>query len=120
MIEESHFHPLVDEALEQMHDSLMDLGEDQLPDYDIELASGVLTFDLGESKGIYVINKQTPNRQIWLSSPISGPKRYDYDSERKAWINTRDGHDLASLLDVEIAKLAGTSPEIAKRLAGNE
>ena len=27
--------------------------------------------------GTYVINKQTPNKQIWLSSPISGPKRYD-------------------------------------------
>ena len=28
-----------------------------------------------------MINKQTPNRQIWLSSPVSGPKRYDWDPE---------------------------------------
>lgn len=33
------------------------------------LQDGVLTVQLG-SKGTYVINKQTPNRQIWLSSPI--------------------------------------------------
>ena len=40
-------------------------------------ADGVLTVNLGGEQGIYVINKQTPNRQIWLSSPLSGPKRLD-------------------------------------------
>ena len=30
---------------------------------------GVLTVKLGQ-KGTYVINKQTPNRQIWMSSPV--------------------------------------------------
>lgn len=29
----------------------------------------VLTLKLGEL-GTYVLNKQTPNRQIWLSSPV--------------------------------------------------
>lgn len=38
---------------------------------------GVLTVRLGEL-GTYVINKQTPNRQIWMSSPVSGPMRYDW------------------------------------------
>lgn len=31
--------------------------------------SGVLTIKLGGDLGTYVINKQTPNKQIWLSSP---------------------------------------------------
>ena len=30
--------------------------------------SGVLTVKVGDH-GTYVINKQTPNKQIWLSSP---------------------------------------------------
>ena len=30
---------------------------------------GVLTLKLG-SQGTYVINKQTPNAQVWLSSPL--------------------------------------------------
>jgi frataxin len=34
--------------------------------------------DFGEQIGTYVINKQPPNKQIWLSSPKSGPKRYDF------------------------------------------
>ncbi len=41
------------------------------------LQQGVLTLRLGDL-GTYVINKQTPNRQIWMSSPLSGPVRYDW------------------------------------------
>ena len=29
--------------------------------------------------GTYVLNKQGPNRQIWVSSPVSGPLRFDFD-----------------------------------------
>ena len=38
------------------------------------LSQGVLTLNLG-SHGTYVINKQAPNKQIWMSSPLSGPVR---------------------------------------------
>src|SRR5690349_5897353 len=34
-----------------------------------DIQSGVLTLNMRES-GTYVINKQPPNKQIWLSSPI--------------------------------------------------
>jgi len=37
------------------------------------LQSGVLTVKLGDH-GTYVINKQTPNKQIWLSSPTRWDK----------------------------------------------
>lgn len=33
------------------------------------MQQGVMTIKLG-SLGTYVINKQTPNRQIWMSSPV--------------------------------------------------
>lgn len=46
-------------------------------DFDVSYSMGVITAKVGRDKGTYVINKQTPNRQIWLSSPISGPKRQD-------------------------------------------
>ncbi len=42
-----------------------------------EKKAGVLTLCFPPS-GTYVLNKQPPNRQIWLSSPVSGPKRFDY------------------------------------------
>jgi len=64
--------------------------------------------------GTYVINKQPPNKQIWLSSPLSGPKRYDWlvagesmnQKEGAAiageWIYLRDGTSLTDLLKREL------------------
>lgn len=74
--------------------------------------SGVLNF-VFPPIGTYVINKQPPNKQIWLSSPISGPKRYDYvvlsegqDSKEGTgegdWIYLRDMSSLSSLLLSEV------------------
>ena len=56
--------------------------------------------------GTYVINKQPPNKEIWLSSPISGPKRYGYfipnDGGEKdgagSWLYFRDLTSLQELL----------------------
>ena len=76
------------------------------------IQDGVLSIDMG-SKGTYVLNKQPPNKQIWLSSPFSGPKRYDWvllgeSMHQKEgggtgrWVYLRDGSNLESLLKKEI------------------
>jgi frataxin len=44
------------------------LTPDALIHVPIDKQSGVLTLKLG-ANGTYVINKQPPNKQIWLSSP---------------------------------------------------
>ena len=49
-----------------------------------------------------MINKQPPNRQIWLSSPVSGPKRYDWDGKQQTWVYARDGSTLVGVLEGEI------------------
>jgi frataxin len=75
--------------------------------------SGVLTLTLGPHIGTYVINKQPPNKQIWLSSPKTGPKRYDYvvfgegqhekqDTATGDWVYLRDGSTLNDLLMDEL------------------
>lgn len=67
------------------------------------------------------MNKQPPNKQIWLSSPVSGPKRYDWvvtgagqhekedsvadagdDGRGGKWIYLRDGSSLSDLLKKEV------------------
>ncbi|KAI5302395.1 Mitochondrial chaperone Frataxin, partial [Ascosphaera atra] len=74
--------------------------------------SGVLTIE-APGIGTYVLNKQPPNKQIWLSSPITGPKRYDWvvptdkQNEKEAykwgnWIYLRDGSSLTGLLKEEL------------------
>lgn len=75
--------------------------------------AGVLTVSFS-SIGTYVINKQPPNKQIWLSSPKSGPKRYDWavvgeGQDQKGgtaagdWIYLRDGSTLNDLFLEELA-----------------
>ncbi|RKO98371.1 hypothetical protein CXG81DRAFT_3777, partial [Caulochytrium protostelioides] len=76
---------------------------------DVTYASGVLTLQLGEL-GTYVLNKQPPNKQIWLSSPLSGPRRYNHDSESGHWLDNRPPHEpLADLLNQELSQLLGES-----------
>lgn len=65
--------------------------------------AGVLTLLLPPT-GTYVLNKQPPNKQIWLSSPISGPKRYDWVAGEGGgeWVYLRDGSTLGELLGREV------------------
>ncbi|GER48203.1 frataxin homolog [Striga asiatica] len=74
--------------------------------YDVDYGNEVLTLKLGDL-GTYVINKQTPNRQIWMSSPVSGPSRFDWDQDSRSWIYRRTKQDLLKLLETELQKLCG-------------
>ncbi|EKM60888.1 uncharacterized protein PHACADRAFT_82303 [Phanerochaete carnosa HHB-10118-sp] len=99
------YHELSDATMEVMLDSLENvLDEEANPDYEVDYSSGVLTLRLGEN-GTYVINKQPPNKQIWLSSPTSGPKRYDYVPEKDQWIYLREGRSLGQLLSEELGSI---------------
>ena len=88
---------LADEALDTILEKADELS-DARDDVEAELSSGVLT--LKTPQGTWVINKQVPNRQLWLSSPLSGPCRYEY--VEGTWTHTRDGSSLAELLEREL------------------
>lgn len=62
-----------------------------------------------------MINRQSPNLQIWLSSPKSGPKRYDFVNG--TWIYKHDKTSLHSLLDAEIKAIAEQEVEFTKKCA---
>ncbi len=134
-INESDFHTVADEYLDKLLSRLEQL-QDEREDVDVEYSvrhptplsfptaptrtpslicpqAGVLTLALGPDHGTYVINKQPPNKQIWLSSPKTGPKRYDYvvfgegqhekqDTATGDWVYLRDGSTLNDLLAEEI------------------
>ena len=89
--------------------------------------AGVLTL-LFPPHGTYVLNKQPPNKQIWLSSPVSGPKRYDWvvrgggkgdgeeeeeeeEKEKGEWVYLRDGSTLGGLLEEEVGVVPGEGEE---------
>ncbi|KAG2422685.1 hypothetical protein HXX76_015849 [Chlamydomonas incerta] len=102
---ENDYHHVADATMEVMAEKLEAYVEESDVDGgDVEYSQGVLTVKLGP-KGTFVVNKQTPNRQIWLSSPVSGPFRFDYEGGR--WRYSRDHRDLLLLLQEEIGGLVG-------------
>ncbi|KAL8689229.1 MAG: hypothetical protein Q9218_005053 [Villophora microphyllina] len=72
------YHRFADHYIDNLVAILEEMQEER-EEVDCEYSSGVLTLAFPPN-GTYVLNKQPPNKQIWLSSPISGPKRYDYVS----------------------------------------
>ncbi|KAI0214327.1 Frataxin, mitochondrial [Lamellibrachia satsuma] len=106
-LSERDFEYICEETLDSLNDAFEDLAESDLTpeDYDVLFASGVLTVRIGGRHGTYVINKQTPNKQIWLSSPISGPKRYDFKDG--TWIYKHDGVSLHNVLTAEMSSMLG-------------
>ncbi|KAK9824181.1 hypothetical protein WJX72_008378 [[Myrmecia] bisecta] len=101
------FHRFADLTLGGLLDKLETYLDDMedMEGSDVEYGQGVLSVHLGE-KGTFVINKQAPNKQIWLSSPVSGPARYDCAAGGR-WLSSRDGHDLLERLAQEIEQLCG-------------
>ncbi|EFX06192.1 mitochondrial chaperone [Grosmannia clavigera kw1407] len=112
-LSDQQYHELADDYLDDLLVRLEEM-QDVREDVDVEFSAGVLTLSFaadstGAGARTYVINKQPPNKQIWLSSPVSGPKRYDWvltaeDAATTAgnWIYLKDGSSLNSLVKEEI------------------
>jgi frataxin len=71
----------------------------------ISLSDGVLNIALTGNKK-YVINMQRPNLQVWLSSPISGPQRYEFNLDSNKWLNIRNNINIYELLEKEFNSIS--------------
>lgn len=96
---EIHSEKTLQDLMAQIDDALGDL-------MDVDLEGGILMIELAGG-GQYVINKQAPNREIWMSSPLSGARHFYFDEQKNAWIDTRDGAELYVLLSAEMSQAAG-------------
>ncbi|XP_015704567.1 frataxin, mitochondrial isoform X1 [Coturnix japonica] len=138
-LDETTYEKLAEETLDSLADFFEDLTDKPFTpeDYDVSLGSGVLTVKLGGDMGTYVINKQTPNRQIWLSSPTRsqksqicylsgarsqlrypsarmwnfGPKRYDWTGRN--WVYSHDRVSLHELLSKEFSAALKTKLDLS-------
>ena len=107
LLDVSSFINLVNNTLNKIYDNIDNKQYNFIED--IELEDGVLKIDLKNQK-TYVINIQKNNKQIWLSSPFSGPKRFEYINNN--WIDIHNNKiKLYELLNHEFNsnyKLIGT------------
>ncbi|ORC85692.1 frataxin-like, mitochondrial precursor [Trypanosoma theileri] len=108
------YNTAADGFLENIDNILEDIAADAIDD--VNLSGGVLTIET-TSRGTFVLNKQAPNVQLWLSSPISGPHHYDMilpenssssnNSEDVQWLADSDGHSLKERLEKELTEVLG-------------
>jgi frataxin len=103
-MEESFYHELADKELAK----LLEFAEllEESSNLEAELDSGVLTLTM-PNKRQFVINKHTPSRQIWVSSPVSGAGYFEYEEGK--WLpkrrNTDINKDLFLFIKDELHKL---------------
>ncbi|KAJ1413717.1 hypothetical protein B484DRAFT_455003 [Ochromonadaceae sp. CCMP2298] len=84
--DEEVYQRVSDASMEEL-EGLLAVLEEQDEDAEVDASMGVLTLRLGPVPGVagrerafhWVVNKQTPNRQLWWSSALSGPRRYEWD-----------------------------------------
>lgn len=107
VLKEDEFHRLSNATVHHLQEKLEEYGDTvEIDGFDVDYGNEVLTLKLGDL-GTYVLNKQTPNRQIWLSSPLSGPSRFDWDGNAQSWVYRRTKANLVKLLESELEQLCG-------------
>ncbi|MDW6002573.1 iron donor protein CyaY [Vibrio mangrovi] len=98
---DTEFHQLVDQMLEQIEQMIDDSGAD----IDYETTGNVMTLDF-EDRSQIVINRQEPMHEIWLASK-SGGFHFQYNEQQ--WICSKTGLELLTLVKQECDKHAGES-----------
>jgi CyaY protein len=95
---ESDFHRAVEAVLARIEASLED--EDAL---DVDIEAGVLTVSCEDGSRI-IVNRQTPNREIWVAARSGG---FHFVLRDGAWRDTRSGEELFAALARLIAAQCG-------------
>ena len=103
---ENVFHLRADRTLDAIHDTVEVWADDMdLRDLDITYEMNVLTLSFG-TKGTFVLNKQAPAQELWMSSPVSGPAHYTYCSQNQAWKDTRNDEELLPRFEQELQQIS--------------
>lgn len=98
-MEEKDFLQLSEHKLIEIDDFIE--GNDDKSVFDVEYSDGILTIEVFHHNKTYVINKNSGNQKIWLSSPVSGADYFAYDFDKKSWLNDQ-GVELSKKLFSEL------------------
>lgn len=101
-MDETEYHKLAIIPLEE----LLEFAEALEASHEIEaeLEEGILSITMPDGKQ-YVINKHTPSRQVWVSSPYSGAGYFEFNG--REWAAKRaaaaEGRNLQNFIKGEIS-----------------
>ncbi len=95
---ETEFHRAVEAVLARIESAVE--SSDRL---DVDLEGGVLTIECPDASRI-IVNRQTPNREIWVAARSGG---FHFAHRDGAWRDTRSGDELFVSLARLVAAQAG-------------
>jgi len=96
---ESEFHQRVDAILSSLEAAFDEVEAD----IDCELSQGILTITFENGSKI-IVNRQTPNREIWVAAKSGG---FHFRFIDNLWRNTRESETLEALLTNVITQQSG-------------
>lgn len=100
-MDETEFHVEADKYMQKLLEFFEALEETH--DVEPELDSGVLNVIMPDDRE-YVINKHTPSRQIWVSSPHTGAGYFEF--RENSWLPKRapqaEGKNLFDFIEKEV------------------
>jgi CyaY protein len=95
---ETEFHRTVDAVLARIESAVE--ASDTL---EVDLESGILTITCPDDTRV-IVNRQTPNREIWVAARSGG---FHFSWRDGEWRDTRSGEELFASLARVIAQQAG-------------
>lgn len=101
-MDEGEYQLLADACLARVADWLEDFDADEV---DYSTPDGVVTIEFSDDAR-YVLNRQGGAQQMWFAA-VARAWHYDWDPERKTWVDDRDGHDLYENVAREVGEKLG-------------
>lgn len=104
-LDDASFRKLSDECLARHTRWLAEFDPDEL---DFREGDGVLTLEFADG-GRFVLNRQAATRQMWYAAGARA-WHYDWDAEKRVWVDDRDGHELGGNVQKTVAEKLGAPP----------
>ena len=82
------FKSIAADTIYNLCDKISEKYENKNETLDVDVADDYLKVNMKGKE--YLISRQTPTRQIWVSSPQSGSLKYDYDNKTKKWYDHKN------------------------------
>ena len=119
----SQYVSAVESTIENISHRLEDMADDgELSGFeelsgevDISVSEGVLSVVCGD-EGTFIISRQTPTQQLWLSSPISGPWHYTFDQDKGDWKCTKGDMPFFDRMDKELTDMLNIEVKFDRNL----
>ena len=105
-LSETEFRRHVREALDRLHDQIMELDADEI---DAIPTEGVLTIEF-PTGGPFVLTQQTPARELWLSANF---KAAHFRFAEGGWVETATGEALTAAMKRLVEARLGHAVSIA-------